>query len=132
MSRACSICAKRIYDKARVCRMWAIARSTHYARQAAAERSSPPGRRGRKPVISDQVLVEQIRTVLSEAEALGFRGEGYRKVWARLHLKGIPTSKERVRRLMRDHGLQAPYRAGNPSGPRTHDGTIIPDAPNRM
>jgi transposase InsO family protein len=82
--------------------------------------------------VSDQALVEQIRTVLSEAEALGFRGEGYRKVWARLRFKGIPASKERVRRLMRQCGLQAPHRVGSNKGPRIHDGTIIPDAPNRM
>jgi len=33
---------------------------------------------------------------------------------------------------MRVHGLQAPHRAGKPRGPRHHDGTIIPEAPNRM
>jgi transposase InsO family protein len=77
-------------------------------------------------------MLKKIQTVLDEAEALGFRGEGYRKVWARLHFKGIPTSRERVRRLMREHGLQAPHRLGSNKGPRIHDGTIIPDAPNRM
>jgi len=77
-------------------------------------------------------LVLRIRKVLREAEALGFLGEGYRKVWARLRHRGIPVSKERVRRLMRAHGLQAPHRSGPPHGPRSHDGTIIPDGPNRM
>ncbi len=109
-----------------------VARSTHYARQAAAERPVQAQRRGRKPVLPDDELVARIREVLSEAEALGFRGEGYRKVWARLRHRGIPTSKERVRRLMREHGLQAPHRAGHDRGPRVHDGTIIPDGPNRM
>ncbi|RME35916.1 MAG: transposase, partial [Gammaproteobacteria bacterium] len=70
--------------------------------------------------------------VLAEAEALGFRGEGYRKVWARLRYWGIGVSKERVRRLMREHRLQAPHRAGDARGPQVHDGSIIPDAPNRM
>ena len=41
-----------------------------------------------------------------------FHGEGYRKVWARLRFAGIRTSKERVRRLMREAGLQAPHRGG--------------------
>ena len=73
-------------------------------------------------------LVGKIREVLSEAEGLGFSGEGYRKVWARLRFKEIPTSKERVRRLMREHGLQAPHCPGSHPAHRTHDGTIIPDA----
>ena len=83
-------------------------------------------------MLPDETLVVEIRAVLAEAEALGFRGEGYRKVWARLRHREIPVSKERVRRLMREHGLQAPHRVGNDRGPRVHDGTIIPDAPNRM
>ena len=132
MSRACSVSARRVYGKARVCRLWGVARSTHYARQAAARRVVPPRRRGRKPALSDEALLEKIREVLSEAEALGFRGEGYRKVWARLRHRGIPVSKERVRRLMREHGLQAPHRTGTVRGPRCHDGTIIPMGANRM
>src|SRR3954471_21814636 len=34
-----------------------------------------------------------------------FHGEGHRKVWARLRLAGVRTSKRRVLRLMREHGL---------------------------
>ncbi len=132
MSRACSVSARRVYGKARVCRLWGVARSTHYARQAAAERSVQPQRRGRRPTLPDEVLLEKIREVLSEAEALEFRGEGYRKVWARLRHRGIPASKERVRRLMREHDLQAPHRTGADRGPRVHDGTIIPEGANRM
>jgi len=132
VSRACSVSARRVYGKARVCRLWGVARSTHYARQMAAERPVPARRRGCKPVLSDEALVARIREVLAEAEALGFRGEGYRKVWARLRHRGIPVSKERVRRLMREHGLRAPHRSGTDRGPQTHEGTIIPDGPNRM
>jgi transposase InsO family protein len=83
-------------------------------------------------VVDDETLVGHIREVLAEAEGLGWRGEGYRKVWARLRHRGIRTGQERVRRLMRAHGLQAPHRAGNPRGPRSHEGTIIPEAPNCM
>jgi transposase InsO family protein len=39
---------------------------------------------------------------------------------------------ERVRRLMREHGLQAPQRVGRPHGPKAHDGTIITDRPDEM
>ncbi|MBV8938096.1 MAG: DDE-type integrase/transposase/recombinase, partial [Alphaproteobacteria bacterium] len=59
-------------------------------------------------------------------------GEGHRKVWARLRLRGVRTSRRRVLRLMRQHGLLATSRAGSPRGPRNHDGTIIPDAVDTM
>ena len=42
------------------------------------------------------------------------------------------TSKERVRRLMREHDLQAPQRAGHAHGPKAHDGTITTEAPDVM
>lgn len=132
MSRACSVSARRVYGKARVCRLWGAARSTHYARQAASGSAAARQRRGRPPLVSDEALVAAIREVLAQAEALGFRGEGYRKVWARLRFQGIRVSRERVRRLMRAHGLQAPHRTGNAQGPRVHDGSLIPQAPNRM
>ena len=33
---------------------------------------------------------------------------------------------------MREHGLQAPHRAGSPHGPKAHDGTITTEAPDVM
>src|SRR5215210_2118187 len=47
-------------------------------------------------------------------------------------MAGVRTSKRRVLRLMREHGLLAPSRTGVPRGPRTHDGTIIPDRVDEM
>ena len=79
--------------------------------------------------MSDGALVEAIRQVLADSP---FHGEGYRKVWARLRHAGLRTSKERVRRLMREHGLSAATRVGRPHGPRNHDGTIIPEAIDTM
>jgi transposase InsO family protein len=73
----------------------------------------------------DEALVDAIRAVLA---ASPFHGEGHRKVWARLRLGGVRTSKRRVLRLMRAQGLLAPSRVGAPRGPRAHDGTIVPDA----
>jgi hypothetical protein len=37
--------------------------------------------------------------------------------WARLRFAGIRTSKRRILRLTREHGLQAPHRVGRPRGP---------------
>lgn len=136
MSRAWSISAQRPYGRARVCRVWGVARSTSYARrrerQTAAAFSEQGPRRGRPPQVPDAELVTVIRAILGELEDVGLRGEGYRKVWARLRFRGYAVGKERVRRLMREYGLQAPHKAGNEQGPRVHDGTIIPEAPNVM
>ena len=40
--------------------------------------------------------------------------------------------RRRVRRLMREHDLQAPQRAGHAHGPKAHDGTITTEAPDVM
>jgi len=72
----------------------------------------------------DAALIDAIRQALTDSP---FHGEGYRKVWARLRHAGLRTSKERVRRLMRENGLSAATRTGSPRGPRNHDGTIIPE-----
>src|SRR5687768_8194910 len=82
-----------------------------------------PPRPGPGGALPDSDLVAAIRAVLA---ASPFHGEGDRKVWARLRLAGVRTSKRRTLRLMREHDLLAPSRTGRPRGPRSHDGTIIP------
>jgi transposase InsO family protein len=77
----------------------------------------------------DAALADAIRGVLA---ASPFHGEGHRKVWARLRHGGVRTSRRRVLRLMREHGLLAPSRVGSPRGPRSHDGTIIPETVDAM
>ena len=128
MSGAQSISARRAYGVQRVCRVWGRARSSVYVRRHAT-RSRASRRRGPVGAATDEVLVGHIRRVL---EASPFHGEGYRKAWAKLRVERIRTSQERVRRLMREHGLQAPYRAGHAHGPKAHDGTITTAAPNVM
>ncbi len=107
MSHAHSISTRRAYGVQRVCRVWDRARSSVYARRQATRLRAPLRRRGPVGAAPDEVLVGHIRRVL---EASPFHGEGYRKAWAKLRAEGIRTSKERVRRLMREHGLQAPHR----------------------
>ena len=89
----------------------------------------PSAKRGPLGPCSDTELVDHIRNTLADSP---FHGEGYRKVWAKLRFAGIRTSKERIRRLMREHGLQAPQRTGHPHGPKAHDGTIITEQPDVM
>ena len=129
MSQAYSISTGRIYGLQRVCRVWSVARSTVYEQRRRARDGHVAARRGPQGPCSDEELVEHIRTVLVESP---FYGEGYRKVWAKLRFKGIRTSKERTRRLMREHGLQAPQRVGHRHGSKAHDGTITTTGPDEI
>jgi len=130
MSTVLSISARRRYGLARVCRVWGVARAGIYRWRRAANLPTPPQRRpGPQGPMPDAALVVEIRAVLA---ASPFHGEGYRKVWARLRHKGVRTSKERVRRLMREHALSAGTGRATPRGPRVHDGTIIPEAIDQM
>jgi putative transposase len=122
MSRTVSPSSGRPYGLARVCRVWRASRASVY-RHLAPPRAEPPRRPGPVGPMPDEALVEAIRAVL---DASPFHGEGHRKVWARLRVCGLRTSKRRVLRLMRENNLLAPSRVGAPRGPRTHDGTIIP------
>ena len=116
MSGAHSISTRRAYGVQRVCRVWHCARSSVYARRQATLSAAPCRRRGPIGAAPDAVLVGHIRRLL---EASPFHGEGYRKAWAKLRVAGIRTAKERVRRLMREHDLQAPHRS-RVRGPAKH------------
>ena len=54
--------------------------------------------------MADAALADAIRAALA---ASPFHGEGHRKIWARLRMSGVRTSKRRVLRLMGEHGLLA-------------------------
>jgi transposase InsO family protein len=127
MSRTASPSGAKPYGLARVCRVWRVARATVSRHRTPP--TEPPRRPGPVGAMADAALVAAIRGVLA---ASPFHGEGHRKVWARLRHAGVRTSKRRVLRLMRVHGLLAPSRVGSPRGPRNHDGTIIPDAVDIM
>ena len=129
MKDAHSISTRRAYGVQRVYRVWHRARSSVYARRQATTSRAPCRRRGPVGAAPDDVLAGHIRRLL---EASPFHGEGYRKAWAKLRVAGIRTSLERVRRLMREHDLQAPHRVGQAHGPKAHDGTITTAAPDVM
>jgi putative transposase len=127
MSRTVSPSANRPYGVQRVTRVWGASRATVYRHRCGGLRPrSRPGPVGPMP---DEALVEAIRGLLA---ASPFHGEGYRKIWARLRFAGVRTSKRRVLRLTRAHGLQAPGRVGRPHGPRAHDGTIRTERVDQM
>ena len=111
-----------------VCETWRVARSSVYALRARLGGPPEPDRRqpakrGPKTALSDEELLQEIRTVL---KASPFLSEGHRKVKARLAARGIRVGKNRVLSLMRAHGLLAPVRRGHPRGDRSRTGR--PDA----
>jgi putative transposase len=114
------------YGLARVARLWGICRATVYRYRRPEAAGGRPGPVG---AMSDSDVVGAIREVIG---AGGFHGEGYRKIWARLRFAGVRTSRRRVLRLMREHGLLAVQRLGAARGPRAHDGTIITEQVDTM
>src|SRR6187397_1747289 len=118
MSRQVSPSTEQVYGLQRVTRIWGISRATIYRHRLEPVARKRPGPQG---AMSDGDLVAAIRQLLTDSP---FHGEGYRKLWARLRFAGIRTSRRRVLRLMREHGLLAHQRAGRPHGPKAHDGTI--------
>ena len=128
MSRHVSPSTSRSYGVLWVTRVWGTSRATVYRHRRCHE-PSPRRRPGPVGPMPDAALVEAIRELLADSP---FHGEGYRKVWARLRFAGIRTSKRRVLRLMREHGLLAPGRVGRPHGPKAHDGTIRTERVDEM
>ena len=128
MSRQVSPSTDRVYGLQRVTRIWGVSRATVYRhrRQPKAIARRRPGPLG---AMADEELVRAIRQLLQDSP---FHGEGYRKLWARLRFAGIRTSRRRVLRLMREHGLLAHQRAGRPRGSRAHDGTITTERVDLM
>ena len=119
----------RSYPLTLVCEAWRVPRSSAYALRSAVGGECKPGKRGPKTELSDEALVVEIRTVLSESP---FVGKGHRKVRARLAAKGTRAGKNRVLRLMRENGLLAPVRRGRPRADRSHGGRIRTERPDEL
>ena len=120
MSAAISPVTQRPYGVQRVCRIWAVPRSTFYHHARPLRRPGSAVRRGPMPPVDDAHLLAAIRADLA---ASPFQGEGHRKVWARLRYGlGLPIGRNRVLRLMRDNQLLSPVQAaarrGGQAGPQ--------------
>ena len=120
----------RPYGVQLVCRVWDVPRSTYYAQASySVSQRTKPKRRGPKPKISDEALLDAIRRDLDRSP---FTGEGHRKVHARLRvLDRIRVSRTRVLRVMRENKLLSPHRSRKGEA-KLHDGTIVTDEPNVM
>jgi putative transposase len=119
----------------RVCGILGVSRSTIYARENAAQRGDDGAvaylpKRGPKTRLQDEELLALIREILEDCP---FSGEGHRKFTARLRReRDVHVGRKRVLRIMRNNGLLAPQRKAGRRKARSHDGTIIPDAPDLM
>ena len=74
-------------------------------------------------------LLQAIRPVLG---ASSFHGEGHRKVWARLRVAGLRTSKRRGAAAHARARSPRPHALGAPQARAATDGTIIPEAADTM
>lgn len=132
MSEAISEATGRQYGVQRVCRVWELARSSVYDRRQRAERrrrGDLPARRGPRPKHSDEALLAAIK---ADLERSPFKGEGHRKVHARLRIMDdIRVSRKRVLRIMRENSLLSPHRVRQGKA-KAHDGQIITLLPNLM
>src|SRR5262249_10339386 len=97
VSQTVSASTGRRYGSQRAGQGLGVPRSTLYATRARAQQRPGRQKRGPKTAWTDAELTTHIRDVLTRSP---FVGEGYRKVWARLRIAGIRTSKGRVLRLM--------------------------------
>jgi hypothetical protein len=80
-----------------ICRVLGVAVSTHYAR-----RSRKPSRRE----LADLALLAEI-----EAARSGYRRVyGTRKTWLELRRRGVDVGRDRVSRVMRQHGIEGKLR----------------------
>ena len=124
MSRTLSPSANRPYGISRVCRVWKRPRGSFLRRRQREVAGCPPARRrGPQGACSDADLLAHIRDAIDGSH---FSGEGYRKIHARLRMRGVRTSQRRVRRIIAENGLQAPHRRRT-RPERSHNGTIVTD-----
>jgi putative transposase len=103
-----------------ICQVLDVSASAYYHRMT--------GYRSQR-VLGDERLVDRIR----ELHAANYYAYGYRKMWLALQRAGEPVGRDRVKRLMRQQGIQGAKRRGKPWRTTTTDSaaTRSPDLVNR-
>lgn len=103
LSRERSPSTGRLYGLARVARVFDVPRSSVYDYLKRSKENTRKQRRGRRPELSDEMLLGILRDEISESGSVAF---GYGSIWARVRAKyGVKVSRQRVLRLLREHGL---------------------------
>jgi putative transposase len=91
-----------------ICRTLGVSASAYYQRRT--------GRRSARQV-EDERLLERIER-LHQANYFAY---GYRRMWKALGRAGFQVGRDRVKRLMREHGIQGAKRRGKPWRTTTPD-----------
>ena len=123
MSQAISPVTNKPYGLKRICEALGIARCTFY-RHKDRDQKKLCAKRGPKPAIEEKELLDKIRKDIKNSP---FKGEGHRKVHARLKRQGAQVGRNRVLRVMRENRLLSPHRSVY-RPPNPHDGRITTDA----
>ena len=84
-----------------ICRILGVSASAYYQRAS--------GQRSRRAV-DDERLLERIERV----HGANFHCYGYRRTWLALKRAGVDVGRDRVKRLMRAHGIRGAKRRGKP------------------
>jgi putative transposase len=85
----------------RICRTLDVSASAYYQR-ATGERSVR--------AVEDELLLGRIE----QLQAANYHAYGYRRTWKALGREGVRVGRDRVKRLMRAHGIQGAKRRGKP------------------
>jgi putative transposase len=103
-----------------ICSTLGVSASAYYQR-ATGERS--------RRAVEDERLLEQIEQV----HAANYCCYGYRRSWLALKREGVEIGRDRVKRLMRAHGIQGAKRRGKPWRTTIADPSAVrsPDRVNR-
>ena len=90
--------------------------------------SAPDGHRppSTRPRLGDVALLVHIKAVFSEMKS----AYGWPRIWRELQARGIRAGKERVRRLMKAHGLRA--RGKRKFKATTNSAHDLPVSPNLL
>lgn len=130
MSQTNSPSAGCLYGLKGVCHAWEVSRSTYYSSQKKSTEAGGSKRKkpGPKPEITDCELLDLVKHDIATSP---FKGEGHRKVHARLKRQNRRVGRNRVLDVMKANNLLSPHR-GIQASQDPHDGTIITDEPNVM
>jgi transposase InsO family protein len=82
-----------------ICRTLGVSRSAHYQRKS--------GQRSARAVANEQLV-----RVIGQLHEENFEAYGYRKLHLALRRQGVEVGRDRVKRLMRQHGIRGAKRRG--------------------
>ena len=103
-----------------ICSVLGVSASAYYQRATGARSAR---------VVGDEKLLERIECV----HAANYHCYGYRRTWLALKREGVDVGRDRVKRLMRVHGIQGAKRRGKPWRTTIPDPSALrsPDLVNR-